>query len=159
MQWPNSVTRWLSNYFNIWPFRTINIYPKEWNICKTRLFTFSQILHSYSRKGEMPNSYSRKGEMPKWRNFAKSGHTVADVIYKSIKYVSIKWVSTIFCFKKFLNSFFSVAASKFNRTKLFASHRRRQCDQMLEFKVAKFFPKADQKLAMAVFPQKWWLSK
>ena len=47
----DSVTRWLSYFFNIWQLRAINICPKYEIFAKVDL-QFCQILNSYSRKGQ-----------------------------------------------------------------------------------------------------------
>ena len=65
-----SVTRCLSYYFNIWPFRTMKIAQKYVIFAKVGS-QFCQILNSYSRKGQTLFKI-----MSKWRNFAISGHTV-----------------------------------------------------------------------------------
>ena len=65
-----SVTRCLSYYFNIWPFRTMKIAQKYVIFAKVGS-QFCQILNSYSRKGQALFKI-----MPKWRNFTISGHTV-----------------------------------------------------------------------------------
>ena len=61
----HSVTRWLSYYFNISPFRTMK-FAQKYDIFAKVWSQFCQILNSYSRKGPKLLNI-----MPKWRKFAK----------------------------------------------------------------------------------------
>ena len=74
------VTRWLDNFFNIWPLETMKSCPKASFNCQSKFKVLPNTKYTLSKL-----SMAFK-ILPKWRNIAKSGHNVTQATPLSLSF-------------------------------------------------------------------------
>ena len=74
-----AVWQTIRKFFNIWPFAAVKIVPILSQICQSKLSILPNKKQTFKILPKTCNP------LPKWRNFAKSGHTVHERLRERLK--------------------------------------------------------------------------